>query len=522
MARFTIDRAARGPRVGTGKDRMNQSLALTFVLIMAGVCPALAARDPLAPSRKCRTTIAKTAGILATAGLKSLDACHARRDGGRFNGDCNALDTSATFSSAASRAGSLIGGACPADSPVLGNYAGGDPKAAIVAAFLDALEDSGQGVQGDPAIAADRTERTAHAKCHGAIGKARSAIVQDIVRRATACQKKLDRQATAFLGLAPSCDVGPGAPAARARTALARACKSLQGAEVGSCAPLPDCVIAAATETGSELAQATYGATPTTVTTTTVPTTSSTSTSMATTTSTSTTSTSVTTTTSTSTTSTSTTTTTSTSTTSTSTTTTTSTSTTSTSVATTTSTSTTSTSTTTTTIAAVCGDHTVQAGETCDDGNAVDESDPQVPIIPTDNCPKTCVIGACGAGSPTAQVVSVNFALPQGAPTLFGITVFLDYPDAKAEMTGSGSAVTGSLSNVNPGALNSPNDLDYGLLDGMVSFAGLSGSKLFDLTLQRCAGLPPLVAGDFKCLVKDASDQFGSTVAGVTCSVSIP
>jgi hypothetical protein len=132
------------------------------------------------------------------------------------------------------------------------------------------------------------------------------------------------------------------------------------------------------------------------------------------------------------------------------------------------------------------------------------------------------VIGACGAGSPTAQVVSVNFAVPQGAPILFGITVFLDYPDAKAEMTGSGSAVTGSLSNVNPGALNSPNDLDYGLLDGMVSFAGLSGSKLFNLTLQRCAGLPPLVAGDFKCLVKDASDQFGSTVAGVTCSVSIP
>src|SRR5262249_1898485 len=151
---------------------------------------------------------------------------------------------------------------------------------------------------------------------------------------------------------------------------------------------------------------------------------------------------------------------TSTSTTSTSTTTTTSTSTTSTSVATTT-----STSTTTTTIAAVCGDHTVQQGETCDDGNAADEGDPQVPIIPTDNCPKTCVIGACGAGAQTAQLVSVNFTTPQGAPTLFGITVFVDYPDAKAEVLGSGSTVTSALSNVNPGALNSPNDLDYGLLD---------------------------------------------------------
>jgi hypothetical protein len=56
----------------------------------------------------------------------------------------------------------------------------------------------------------------------------------------------------------------------------------------------------------------------------------------------------------------------------------------------------------------------------------------------------------------------------------------------------------------------------------MVSFTGLSGNKLFDVTLQRCPGLPPLVAADFTCLVKDASDQFGSTVAGVTCSVGIP
>jgi hypothetical protein len=164
----------------------------------------------------------------------------------------------------------------------------------------------------------------------------------------------------------------------------------------------------------------------------------------------------------------------------------------------------------------------VEGNETCDDGNALDESDPQVPIIPTDNCPKSCVIGTCGAGSATAQVVPVNFTVPQGAPAVFGITVFLDYPDAKAGITGSGASVTASLSNVNPGALNSPNDLDYGLLDGMVSFTGLSGTKLFDLTLQRCPGLPPLVAADFTCLVKDASDQFGNAVAGVTCSVGIP
>jgi cysteine-rich repeat protein len=86
-----------------------------------------------------------------------------------------------------------------------------------------------------------------------------------------------------------------------------------------------------------------------------------------------------------------------------------------------------------------CGNGSLDPGETCDDGNAVDESDPQVPISPTDNCPKICVIGTCGAGSTTAQVVPVDFTAPPGAPALFGITVFLDYPDAKADLVGQRS-----------------------------------------------------------------------------------
>ena len=79
--------------------------------------------------------------------------------------------------------------------------------------------------------------------------------------------------------------------------------------------------------------------------------------------------------------------------------------------------------------------------------------------------------------------------------------------------------MTSSITNVNAGALNQPNDLDYGLLDGLVSLSGLTGTKLFDLTLQRRPGLPALTAGDFTCLVKDASDQGGGTITGVTCTV---
>ena len=182
-------------------------------------------------------------------------------------------------------------------------------------------------------------------------------------------------------------------------------------------------------------------------------------------------------------------------------------------------TTTTSSSTTSTTGPPVCGNGITEGSETCDDHNTVDESDVATPIIPTDNCPKNCIIGSCGAGTQTAQTVAVNFATPPGAPQLFGITIFVNYPDAKADLPGSGSSVAASISNTNPGALNQPNDLDYGLLDGLVSVSGLTGSKLFDLTLQRCPALPALTAGDFGCLVKDASDVGGGTVNGVTCTV---
>ena len=182
-------------------------------------------------------------------------------------------------------------------------------------------------------------------------------------------------------------------------------------------------------------------------------------------------------------------------------------------------TTTTSTSTTSTTGPPVCGNGITEGSETCDDHNTADESDVATPIIPTDNCPKNCIIGSCGAGTQTAQTVAVNFATPPGAPQLYGITIFVNYPDAKADLPGSGSGVSGSISNVNPGALNQPNDLDYGLLDGLVSLSGLTGTKLFDLTLQRCPATPALTGADFTCLVKDASDQGGSTVAGVTCTI---
>ena len=186
-----------------------------------------------------------------------------------------------------------------------------------------------------------------------------------------------------------------------------------------------------------------------------------------------------------------------------------------------TTTSTTTTSTTTATLPHVCGNGVVEGSETCDDGNAVDENDPSVHPNPADTCPATCIIGACGAGATTPQGVSVHISVP-GGTSLGGITVFLDYPDARTSIPGSGSGVGGSISNVPAGSLSSPNDLDYGLIEGIVNLGGVPPGRLFTVTFQNCPGAPPLIVGDFGCVVKDASDTSGNDVPGVTCTVSIP
>jgi hypothetical protein len=82
--------------------------------------------------------------------------------------------------------------------------------------------------------------------------------------------------------------------------------------------------------------------------------------------------------------------------------------------------------------------------------------------------------------------------------------------------------VTGSIKSLPAGSLSSPNDLDYGLLEGIVNLGGISPGTLFTVTFANCPGAAPLAPGDFACVVKDASDTGGNTVPGVTCSVTIP
>jgi cysteine-rich repeat protein len=159
----------------------------------------------------------------------------------------------------------------------------------------------------------------------------------------------------------------------------------------------------------------------------------------------------------------------------------------------------------------VCGNHIVEAGETCDDGNTVNG----------DACPSNCVIQSCNAISGTDRPVSVRFSVPPGSPVVEGITVLVDYPEGKVSIPGSGGSIPAGIITDLPGT-GVPNDLDYALLEGIVSGSPIAPGKIFTIHFQNCSGASAPAVGDFSCTVTDSSDDLGNTVPGITCSVTIP
>jgi hypothetical protein len=65
-------------------------------------------------------------------------------------------------------------------------------------------------------------------------------------------------------------------------------------------------------------------------------------------------------------------------------------------------------------------------------------------------------------------------------------------------------------------------DLDWELLEAIAGASAITPGRLFEITFQDCACAAPPTAGDFTCLVIDASDPLGNPVAPdtITCSVA--
>jgi cysteine-rich repeat protein len=166
-------------------------------------------------------------------------------------------------------------------------------------------------------------------------------------------------------------------------------------------------------------------------------------------------------------------------------------------------------STTTTTISPLCGNGQVNAGESCDDGNNNNN----------DTCPADCTIDPCTPVSAN-QLADVFFQPPAGA-NVAGLTVLVDYPEGRVQIPGSGS-VQSSISMLPSGAFGSSNDLNHALREVVGAGNAIPPGRLFRVTFQSCQGAPAATAGNYSCVVIEASDPFTNPVSGVTCSVTVP
>lgn len=233
------------------------SVLALLALAVPGARDASAAKNP---SLKCRGAVAGAVKGVVTAGFKALDACHKKRDKSGAPADCNDIDGNATVQRALSRGRGKVDALCLPGDPVLQNYpeaSANGVKNVLLPAVIARIEASGVAIQGSPTIQGDK----GLAKCHGAIGKGRTATAVDTLNASLACQKRLDKGATSFSSIAPECVSSPGGKSAKALGKISQLCSGIDGASVGSCALLPDCVAAAATADGQLLARLAFGGT---------------------------------------------------------------------------------------------------------------------------------------------------------------------------------------------------------------------------------------------------------------------
>ncbi len=160
----------------------------------------------------------------------------------------------------------------------------------------------------------------------------------------------------------------------------------------------------------------------------------------------------------------------------------------------------------------VCGNGTIEVGETCDDGNTKDG----------DSCPSNCRIERCVETSGTRRFAV--FLEGRAETEVQGVTLFVRYPESKISIPSGGSddPVKRSISDTPPDVLQVPNDLDYGLREVMVGTKPFHPGRLFTIQFRDCQGATPPAASELHCVVEDAADSAGGAVRDMRCSVHAP
>lgn len=160
----------------------------------------------------------------------------------------------------------------------------------------------------------------------------------------------------------------------------------------------------------------------------------------------------------------------------------------------------------------MCGNRTVEPGETCDDGNDEEE----------DPCPNDCTIEPCTPAG-AAWSVRVDFAPPpfQDASS---ITVLITYPDGTVSLPGAGNdaSVGSRITGRQSGSTVTPNDFDHALRV-VYSRAGRinPAQRLFLLEFDQCSGASTPDLEQLACRVTGCANS-STPLEGCTCTLAEP
>jgi cysteine-rich repeat protein len=217
---------------------------------------------------KCRNHIGSTVQTFVARALSLVDQCYAQPSSlpcDQVNGLRPGAVGSApsSFARAENFAAGITNAWCVLQSEILANYPAaqsGGNRIDLVGPQVRLLVDaSAATLQGAALPRGGEKSARAKRRCIRTIGRTRTAIVNHVLKQAIRCQRSIDRTATSFGIISPTC-LGSPAHVGRYSKSIARACAGFAGPDLGSCGPLPDCAIASATQTGHDLAVATYGA----------------------------------------------------------------------------------------------------------------------------------------------------------------------------------------------------------------------------------------------------------------------
>jgi hypothetical protein len=261
--------ARRGGQIGA------IALAVGAVALMAAPGPRIAlAKDAQSKAAlSCRSATARQALKASKTTLSAIAKCQASRLRGKIpaSADCSDLSVAdvkgeiprdGNASEAALRAS--IDKKCGSSDPSRPLHHEGDIAGSVLAA-VDHAVDYAHSAIGEPEPELSKLAQN----CQKTVTRTGSKLLDTLLKATIKCQMRVDkddaREGAFFPGPPdPSCPGPPEKSLEKARTSIDNACaaKGITGEDVGACADLPDCIIEAAQNQSSMVANMVYGSFP--------------------------------------------------------------------------------------------------------------------------------------------------------------------------------------------------------------------------------------------------------------------